>query len=141
MFVRFANGVNYVQTHDKSTFSMADNMCSSLPLSLITSLINQDFIIVSRLLCKGQQGAFLHQINFLLQQLFQLANNVCVFEQAYFSPLIKRHQNVHIAFWPFFTARIGSKQPCFGNRLSGKIPLECRDNIIFCCTVHNFKHL
>ena len=39
------------------------NMCSNRSLSLILSLINQDFVSVGGFFGKGEQAAFFHKVN------------------------------------------------------------------------------
>ena len=46
---------------------MEDRMCSSLPLSLIFSLIDKLFVLFNTLLRKRQETSFFHQINFTIK--------------------------------------------------------------------------
>ena len=60
--------------------SMDSSMCSNRSLSLISSLINQFFVMVSALNGKRKQGAVFHNIHRTVQNGFQVDNHGCMLQ-------------------------------------------------------------
>ena len=73
--------------------------CSTI-YSFLFSLINQSFVTVSTFCGERQLFAFLHKINFTVEQSLQVVPYTKEL-QAHWRTVVKSHEYVHIAVRPF----------------------------------------
>lgn len=114
---------------------MASRICCKRPLSLIFSLIYQNFIPVNTLPCKRQKAIILDNIHFPFQQFSQSNRYFGDCHKRYFRIIIIPHKDINITLRSIFTARERAKQPCLLYRLRCKKVLYIVQIQWFCC--HN----
>ena len=71
-------------------------MCSNLSLSLIFSLINQNFISISTFSCTRYQTPLLNKVNTAIENLFQHSHHVRNCHQRDSRIFIISDKNIHI---------------------------------------------
>lgn len=86
-------------------------------MSLILSLIDQDFVTVSGGFGKGEQAAFLDEVDRALDGLFERPHHPGNRHQGDAAVAVISHENVHIALRRLFASGKGAEQPGFLDRL------------------------
>ena len=88
-------------------FGQHENINRSL--SLISSLINQDFVTIGSFFGKRKQTSLFHKVNFPMKHFFKQSDQMGNVEKGYLSVVIILDEDVNIAIRSLLAARIRSK--------------------------------